>query len=486
MFEIFAGLAHVHFVGIGGAGMSGIAEVLLGYDLEVSGCDRARSEAVERLESLGVRVFRGHSPNHLDGVDLVVKSSAVPDDAPEIVAARERGITVVRRAEMLGELMRLKYGIAIAGTHGKTTTTSLVGTLLTDAGLDPTVIVGGRMRVTGTGARVGQSEYLVAEADEFDRSFLRLMPVLAVVTNVDVDHLDTYEDLGAIFDAFLDFATRVPFFGQVILCLDDENNQRLLPRLKEGHRVVTYGLSPQADLVASQVEAHEGGSRFRVHHGGEELGTMTSPLPGQHNVCNALAAVAVGLAVGLDFESIASSLAGFGGVHRRFERKGTFHGAAVVDDYAHHPTEVAATLAAARQAFPGGRVVAVFQPHLFSRTRDHADDFGRALLAADVAIVTSIYPSREAPIEGVDAGLVVDAARSSGHRRVELCDNWAEDGVGILAKKAESGGLGPGDVVLTLGAGDIYRLGERLTHEAAGTVTASVHLGDLSRAGGAS
>jgi UDP-N-acetylmuramate--alanine ligase len=210
---------------------------------------------------------------------------------------------------------------------------------------------------------------------------------------------------------------------------------------------------------------------------------MTSPLPGQHNVCNALAAVAVGRAVGLDFESIASSLAGFGGVHRRFERKGTFHGAAVVDDYAHHPTEVAATLAAARQAFPGGRVVAVFQPHLFSRTRDHADDFGRALLAADVAIVTSIYPSREAPIEGVTADLVVNAARRSGHRRVELCDHWAEDGVGVLAKTAESGGLGPGDVVLTLGAGDIYRLGERLTHEAAGTVTASVHLSDLSKEG---
>lgn len=462
MIEIFASLSHVHFVGIGGAGMSGIAEVLLAYDLRVSGCDQARSQAVERLENLGVEIFLGHSPDHLDGVDLLVMSSAIAEDNAEIVAARERGITVVRRAEMLGELMRLKYGIAIAGTHGKTTTTSLVGTLLTEAQLDPTVIVGGRMRVSGTGARVGKSEYLVAEADEFDRSFLRLMPVLAVVTNIDRDHLDTYGTMDAIEAAFLDFASRVPFFGQVILCLDDENNQALLPRLGS-RRVVTYGLSPQADLSARNVEPTETGCRFEVVANGEPLGRVEVPMPGHHNVQNTLAAVAVGRAVGIAFDDIAHALARFGGVHRRFERLGHWRGASVVDDYAHHPAEVAATLRAARQAFPKGRVIAVFQPHLFSRTRDHRDDFGRALLLADEAIVTAIYPSREAPIEGVSGEQVVQSARASGHRRVTYCERWQTDAPALLESLADEGRLGDDDVLLTLGAGDIFRLGHRLT-----------------------
>ncbi|MEM1205334.1 MAG: UDP-N-acetylmuramate--L-alanine ligase [Acidobacteriota bacterium] len=469
MFRIFAGLSHVHFVGIGGAGMSGIAEVLLAYDLVVSGCDQSRGEAVTRLESLGVQVLMGHSPDHLDGVDLVVKSSAVSDDNPEIRAARERGITVVRRAEMLGELMRLKYGIAVAGTHGKTTTTSLVGTLLTEAGLDPTVIVGGRMRVSGTGARVGKSEYLVAEADEFDRSFLRLMPILAVVTNIDRDHLDTYEDLDAICAAFLDFAGRVPFFGQIILCLDDANNQRILPRLAREHRVVTYGLSPQADLSARDLEATDLGCRFTVRAGDEELGRAEVPMPGRHNVANALAAVAVGRAVGLPFDTIASALVRFGGVHRRFERVGRFHGAAVVDDYAHHPTEVAATLGATRQAFPGGRIVAVFQPHLFSRTRDLRTELGHALMEADEAIVTSIYASREAPIDGVSGRDVVEAARQSGHRRVQYAEDWR--GLPeVLETMAAEGRLGEKDVVITLGAGDVYRLAHALVADSEGVV----------------
>ena len=465
MFKIFAGLSHVHFVGIGGAGMSGIAEVLLDYDLKVSGCDRARSEAVERLESLGVEVQIGHSPEHLDGVDLVVKSSAIPDSNPEIEAARQRGITVVRRAEMLGELMRLKYGIAIAGTHGTTTTTSLIGTLLTESELDPTVIVGGRMRVSGTGARVGKSEYLIAEADEFDRSFLRLMPVLAVITTIDVDHLDTYADLEAIQQAFFDFADRVPFFGQVILCLDDQNIQQLLPRLALSHRLLTYGLSPQADLTARDVEPTPTGCRFKVVAGDEEIGTIEVPMPGRHNVQNTLAAVAVGRAVGIPFERIAKALASFGGVHRRFERLGAWNGAAVVDDYAHHPTEVAATLEAARQAFPTGRIHAIFQPHLYSRTRDLCDDFGRALLAADEAIVTSIYASRELPIEGISGRDVVESARRSGHRRVEYCKNWPADLADLLKSRVAEGRLGTGDVILTLGAGDIYRLAHRLGRE---------------------
>ncbi len=462
---MFAGLAHTHFVGIGGAGMSGIAEVLLHYDLEVSGCDQARSETTRRLQDLGVRVCHGHGPDHLDGVDLVVKSSAIAEDNVEIRAARERGITVVRRAEMLGELMRLKYGIAVAGTHGKTTTTSLIGTLLTECGLDPTVIVGGRMRVSGTGARIGTSEYLVAEADEFDRSFLRLMPILAIVTSIDRDHLDTYGDLAAIREAFVDFAGRVPFFGQIILCLDDPNIRQILPRLTRDHRVVTYGLSPQADLAAHDLEATPSSCRFAVTDAAAGLlGTIETPMPGRHNVCNALAAVAVGRALGLGFDRIAKALRAFGGVHRRFEQVGQWRGAAVIDDYAHHPTEVAATLQAARQAFPKGCVVAVFQPHLYSRTRDLCAEFAGSLMEADLAIVTAVYASREAPIAGVSGEDVVSAARGSGHRHVRYCADWG-DVPEHLESSADRRPLGPGDVILTLGAGDIYRLARRLGGE---------------------
>jgi len=463
-FTPFADLGHVHFVGIGGAGMSGIAEVLLDYDLRVTGCDLAGSETTERLGSLGVEIHLGHGPEHLDGVDLVVKSSAVTEGNAEIRAARARGITVARRAEVLGELIRLKYGIAVAGTHGKTTTTSLVGALLTAAGLDPTVIVGGRLRVSGTGARLGKSDYMVVEADEFDKSFLRLAPVIAVITSIDADHLDTYADLDAIRRAFITFADRVPFFGRVIACLDDTNIQAILPELRE-RRVLTYGFSPQADLTAVEIEMGPEGSRFTVRNqerggsrelGPRDLGRIELPMLGRHNVQNALASLAVGLSLGVDFEVLRRCLADFSGVHRRFELLGNWRSASVVDDYAHHPTEVTATLDAARQACPRGKVHAVFQPHLFSRTRDHAEAFGRALLAADSALVTSIYPSREKPMPGVTAERVVEAARASGHHRVTYCPNW-QDAPPLLAERVE-----PGDLVLTLGAGDINRLAERL------------------------
>jgi UDP-N-acetylmuramate--alanine ligase len=458
MFRQMAGLRRVHFVGIGGAGMCGIAEVLRAEnpDLAVTGSDQAASEATRRLEDLGVQVWIGHSAEHVVGADLVVKSSAIKDENPEVAAARARGITVVRRAEMLAELMRLKYGIAVAGTHGKTTTTSLVGTMLTEAGLDPTVIVGGRLRVSGTGARLGGSQYLVAEADEFDRSFLRLQPVLAVITTIDVDHLDTYRDLADILDAFAQFADSIPFFGQIITCLDDPNVQVLLPRLS-GRRVVTYGFSPQADLVAQDVVAQGGASRFTVRAAQRGvLGEVALPLPGRHNVQNALAAIGVALAVGMDFDAIARGIAAFRGVHRRFERLGQFQGATVVDDYAHHPAEVSATLAAARDAFPGARLHAVFQPHLFSRTQQLATDFGRALLLADVAWVTDVYPAREEPIPGVTGELVVDAARASGHRNVRYVTHWRE----LPAMLGD--GVQPGDVVLTMGAGDVFKLGQAL------------------------
>ena len=456
MFHRFAGLRHAHFVGIGGAGMSGIAEVLLQYELAVSGCDLAASEATARLASLGARISLGHSPEHLDGVDLLVISSAVAAANPEVRAARERGITVVRRAEMLAELMRLKYGIAVAGTHGKTTTTSLAGTLLTEAGLDPTVIVGGRLRVSGTGARLGQSDYMVVEADEFDRSFLSLSPVVAVITTIDADHLDTYRDLAEIQDAFVTFASRVPFFGQIVACLDDPRVAEVLPRLAN-RRIVTYGLAEPADLRAVDLEALPTGTRFRVVHVQRgDLGEFLVPMPGLHNVRNALAAIGVALALGIEPPAIARALATFSGVHRRFERLGDLSGAEIIDDYAHHPTEVAATLAAARQVYPRRRIVAVFQPHLFSRTRDLAGDFGRVLLGADRAVVTDVYPSRESPIPGVTGELVVTAARAAGHPWVRYCPTRAEAEALVRAE------LEPGDVVLTLGAGDIVRLAQSL------------------------
>jgi len=462
MFRRFTNLAAVHFIGIGGAGMSGIAEVLLDYNLEVSGCDQSMSETTERLAKLGATVYQGHSAAHVETTDLVVISSAVSRDNPEVVAARQNNITVVRRAEMLGELMRLKYGVAVAGTHGKTTTTSLIGTVLTEAGLDPTVIVGGRLRVSGTGARLGKSEYLVAEADEYDRSFLRLQPILAVVTSIDEDHLDTYANLDEIRKAFVTFAGKVPFFGQAILCLDDTNIQELLPQLKQEHRVVTYGLSPQADLRATEFESTPTGSRFQVVDSRQgEMGTIELPMPGLHNVRNSLAAIAVGQAMGVPFVSIARALAGFSGVHRRFETRGVWRGAKVIDDYAHHPTEVTATLEAARQAFPGAVIHAIFQPHLFSRTRHLALEFGRSLLGADKAVVTEIYPSREQPEPGVTSDLVVEAARQSGHRDVRSCADWREVPPMLAADVQE------GDVILTLGAGDIYRLAELLVAEGA-------------------
>ncbi len=458
MFHRFAGLRHAHFVGIGGAGMSGIAEVLLQYDVTVSGCDQAVSEATERLVGLGAPVALGHDAAHLDGVDLVVISSAIAPDNPEVVAARARGVTVVRRAEMLAELMRLKYGIAVAGTHGKTTTTSLVGALLTDAGLDPTVIVGGRLRVSGTGARLGASDYMVVEADEFDRSFLSLSPILAVITSIDRDHLDTYGDLEAIQQAFATFAGRVPFFGQVIVCVDDPHAAALLPRLGD-RRVTTYGLGESCALRATELDLASTGSSFTlVSHAHGELGRLELPLAGLHNVRNALAALAVGLALGVPVPVMTRSLAGFAGVHRRFERLGRCRGAEVVDDYAHHPTEVAATLAAARQVFPRRVLHAVFQPHLYSRTRDLATDFGQALAAADHVVVTDVYASRERPIAGVSGELVARAVRALGHARVDYCADWR-------AAEAKLAGVGADDVVLTLGAGDIFRLAERLVAE---------------------
>ena len=448
----FGHVRHLHFAGIGGAGMCGLAELLHGEGFEVSGCDLAVSETTTRLARLGIKVALGHTPDHLEGVQVLVISSAVPGANPEVEAARRRGVPVIRRAEMLGEISRLKWGIAVAGTHGKTTTTSLTGFVLTGAGLDPTVVVGGRMHFLGAHARLGRSDYLVCEADEFDRSFLALSPVLALITNVEPEHLDTYGSVEAMEEAFVTYANRVPFYGATIACLDDPGVRRLLPRLSR--RIVTYGFSPQAEVHGEKPRFSSTGAACKVVEHGTELGELSLSLPGRHMLANALGATAATLEIGVEFGKIASAVAAFTGVARRFERKGERSGVVLVDDYAHHPSEVAATLQAARQSFPDARLVVAFQPHLFSRTKAFSREFGDALLSADVALVLPIYAAREEPIPGVTHHLVVEAAQASGHRDVLAIGSF-EEALAALAKL-----LRPGDVLLTLGAGDVVRLGE--------------------------
>jgi UDP-N-acetylmuramate--alanine ligase len=447
-------LRRLHFIGAGGVGMSGLAEILLlSTPLEISGCDLARSENTDRLTKLGARVAFGHDASHVRDADLVVISSAVGETNPEVVAAREKGIPVIRRAEMLAEIMRLKQGVAIGGTHGKTTTTSLTGMVLTEAGFDPTIIVGGQVRILGTNARLGKGDFLVAEADEFDRSFLELTPVVAVITNVEADHLDCYRDLADIQDAFVTFANRVPFYGAVVACLDDPGVREILPRVKRP--VVTYGESREANLSARAIDLNASGTTFEVWEGETwSLGSVHLRLPGRHNVANALAAIAVGRELSIPFPTIARALSEFEGVVRRFERKGERAGVLVVDDYAHHPTEIAATLASARQVYPGRRLVALFQPHLFSRTRDFAAEFGKALTASDLALVTDVYPSREKALPGVTGELVVEAARRAGHREVVYLPDRS-----AIPDELEKR-LASGDLLLTMGAGDVVRLGE--------------------------
>jgi UDP-N-acetylmuramate--alanine ligase len=458
----FLRLRRLHFVGAGGVGMSGLAEILLlSTPLEISGCDKERSENTERLTALGAKIAYGHDAAHVEQTDLVVISSAIAEGNPEVAAARRRGIPVIRRAEMLAEIMRLKQGIAVAGTHGKTTTTSLTGMVLTEAGFDPTIVVGGRVRILGTNARLGKGDFLVAEADEYDRSFLELTPVVAVVTNIEADHLDTYRDLADILEAFAIFANRVPFYGAVVACLDDPGVREILPRVKR--RVVTYGESPEAALRAGEIRLEASGTTFEVWEGNTwSLGTVRLPLPGRHNVLNALAAIAVGRELSIPFPTIARALKDFTGVIRRFETKGERGGVLVLDDYAHHPTEIAATLAAARQVHPGRRLVALFQPHLYSRTRDFAEAFGRALLACDLAIVTDVYPSREKPIPGVTGEVVARAARHAGHANVM----YVSDRTRVAGELERV--LKRGDLLLTMGAGDVVRLGEAYLAGASG------------------
>lgn len=451
---MFRQFQHVHFVGIGGSGMSGIAEVLLNLEYTVSGSDLKRSAVTERLEKLGARFFLGHAPEHVRGAHVVVTSTAARPDNPEIQEARRLAVPVIPRAEMLAELMRLKYGVAVAGSHGKTTTTSMVAFVLDRGGLDPTVVVGGRLNVLGSGARLGKGDFIVAEADESDRSFLKLSPTLAIVTNIDREHLETYRDLADIQDAFVSFVNKVPFYGAAVLCLDDAPIQEILPRVER--RVVTYGLAPGASVSARDLDLTGFGSTYVATSKGDALGAVEVRVPGLHNVLNSLAAVAVGLDLLLPFDRIQEGLQAFTGVDRRFQVRGEAGGVTVIDDYGHHPTEIRATLTTLRARAGRARTIVFFQPHRYTRTQTLWNDFASAFGAADVVLLTDVYAAGEEPIAGVGAEGLARAITERGHRGASYAGDL-ETATRRLVDEVRSG-----DVVLTLGAGSVWTAGEEL------------------------
>jgi UDP-N-acetylmuramate--alanine ligase len=454
---MFRKARHLHMVGIGGSGMSGIAEVLVNMGYPVSGSDLATNDETRHLKQMGATVHRGHKPEYVRGADVVVISSAVREDNPEVVEARRLKIPVIPRAEMLAELMRMKYGVAVGGAHGKTTTTALIAEVLTHAGLDPTVVIGGRVGTLRSGAKLGFGELLVAEADESDGSFLKMKPTIAVVTNIDREHLDHYSDLAEIQDTFVEFLSLVPFYGATVVCLDDPHVRDILPRVDR--KVITYGLSSDADVVATEVEVEGFRSRYATLVEGRKLGSIDLALPGRHSVYNSLAAVAVGLELDVPFAEIAEALAEFRGVDRRLQKRGEAFGATVLDDYGHHPTEIAATLAAIREGF-GSRTVVVFQPHRFTRTRALLEEFGGAFFLADRVIITDIYAAGEKALNGVNGSAVADALVRHGHPSVTYQPDLRE------ISKLLGELLQPGDILLTLGAGDIWKLGDRLVRPA--------------------
>ncbi|GBD86326.1 UDP-N-acetylmuramate--L-alanine ligase [bacterium BMS3Abin03] len=448
---MFKNIKKVHFVGIGGIGMSGIAEILINQGFEVSGSDRALTEVTERLSELGAEIYEGHSPENLKDVDVLVYSSAVTLDNPEVKTAIEKNIPIIKRAEMLAETMRMKYGIGIAGTHGKTTTTSIVGLTLTEGGIDPTIIVGGKLSgLGGTNARLGNGEFIVVEADEFDRTFLKLTPVIAALTTLESEHLDTYKDLDDIKSAFIEFANKVPFYGFVVICLDEPALQDIIPQINK--KIVTYGITAQADVRATDITYNKFTSTFTVNYKGEELGKITLNVPGLYNVKNSLVAVAIAKELEIDFKVIKKAIEKFSGVYRRFEIKYNKE-ILVVDDYAHHPTETTATLSGIREGWDR-RLVVVFQPHLYSRTRDFYQEFGRSFLNTDVFICTDIYPAREDPIEGVTGKLISDITQRFGHKNVHYVAD-KNDVPGYLMNIIKDD-----DILVTMGAGDIWKYGE--------------------------
>lgn len=450
----FGAVKRVHFIGIGGAGMSGIAAVLLSLKYEVTGSDLKATEVTDKLVKMGAVIHFGHKSSNVAGTGVVVYSAAVPLDNPEIVEARKRAIPVIQRTEMLAELMRLKYGIAVAGTHGKTTTTSMIGLAMTEAKLDPTLVIGGQVDAFKSNAKLGKSTYLVAEACEAFGEFFLLSPMVSIITNIDDDHLDYFGSIEKVREAFVEFANKVPFYGCVILGSDDEQVKRILPKIKR--RLVTYGFSKDAQVVANKVVFEKQGSRFEVLLNGKRLGAVQLKVPGRFNIQNALAAVSVGLELKVPFKTIAKGLSRFTGAKRRFEVKGSFKGAVVVDDYAHHPTAVSETLRAAKNFAGSRKLLCVFQPHLYSRTQLLRDKFGKSFGDADEVVLTAIYPSREKPIPGVTGHTLVEALRENGHKNVTYLEEK-----GALLEYLK-GRLNDKYVLLTMGAGDIYKVGNDL------------------------
>lgn len=455
---IFGRTKHIHMVGIGGIGMSGIAEILIHRGYKISGSDGVLGETTKRLEDIGATIYEGHAAENIEGADVVVYTSAVKaSDNEETKAAIEQRIPTIKRAEMLAELMKMKYGIGVAGTHGKTTTTTMVGLVTQKGNYDPTIIVGGKVHsFDKTNAVVGKGDVIVVEADEFDRTFLRLTPSIAIITNIEAEHLDIYDDLDDVKQAFVDYANKVPFYGSVIVCLDDSNVRSILPLLER--RVISYGLTPQAQIRATDIIISEFNSTFTVTNNGEKMGVITLKLPGEHNVLNALASIATGIELDIEFKLIKAGLESFEGVYRRFQQKYS-NGVMVIDDYAHHPTEVQATLNAANSGWPDRRVIAVFQPHLYSRTQDLYKEFGLSFFDAEVLVVTDVYPSREKPIDGVTGKLISDTAEQYGHKNVI----YVEDKNDVTEKLKEI--VKSGDIIITMGAGDIYRSGESFVKE---------------------
>lgn len=451
---VFGRTRHIHMVGIGGIGMSGMAEILLLRGYKVSGSDQSKSETTDRLEELGAKIFYQHAASNIEDADVVVYTSAVKaDENVETKEALSRKIPVIKRSEMLAELMRMKYGIGIAGTHGKTTTTTMTGHVVQDGSFDPTIIVGGRVHsFDKTNAVVGKGDIIIVEADEYDRTFLRLSPSMAVITNIEAEHMDIYKDLDDVKQAFTDFANKVPFYGAVVVCLDNPEVRSILPNISR--RTISYGYNPQAQIRAVNVSHQTLNSMFTVVSSGEELGEIQLKAPGDHNVKNALAAVAVGLELGISFENIKSGLERFQGVFRRFQVKHNTDELIVIDDYAHHPTEVQASIQAARKGWKNRRLVAVFQPHLYSRTRDLYKEFGLSFFDAEVLVVTDVYPSREKPIEGISGEMIADIARNYGHKDV----HYVKEKTKLPEKLKEI--LKDGDIIITMGAGDVYKYGE--------------------------
>jgi UDP-N-acetylmuramate--alanine ligase len=444
----------IHFVGIGGVGMSGIAEVLhnLGYD--VSGSDMKESDTVLRLRNLGIKVYIGHEAVNINGAHVVVISSAVSQDNPEVKEAKLRHIPVIPRAEMLAELGRLKYGILVAGAHGKTTTTSLIATILSEGGLDPTVVIGGRLNSMGTNAKLGQGEYLVAEADESDGSFLKLNPTIAVITNIDREHMDFFKDLEILKHAFLSFINKIPFYGIAIVCMENEYIRELIPMIQR--KTLTYGLTKDADIYARNISYSGDRMFFDVIYKGDSLGEFGITIPGVHNVLNSLAAIAAGLELQISADKIMKSLKGFGGIHRRFEFKGEASGVKIYDDYGHHPSEIQAVLKAARGCYPDCRISVIFQPHRYTRTRDLIDQFALSFGDADAVYLMDIYPAGEKPIEGVTSDAIMKRMHDAGIGTVRHIGDRHE------LVDSVSSSLKSGDVLITLGAGDVYKMGEEI------------------------